>query len=162
MRSIEDLFHALLQDVYFAERQWLRSLDAAIAASVDAAVSRALNVHRLEIKERIGRLEQIFTMVGRRARGKHCDAILGILAELDDVIARTAAGSVRDAGILAAAQAAAHYEIARYTTLLAWAQRLDERQPARLLRQSLDEAKAANALLGRIAVASVNLAARAA
>lgn len=162
MKSVEDLFHVLLQDVYFAEKQLLRSLAAFADASADGALQHAFATHRIETRDQIGRLEQVFEAIGRRPRGRHCDAILGIVAEADEVIDRTAAGSVRDTGILAAMQAAAHYEIARYATLVAWAERLDEHQAAQLLRQSLDEKRAADTLLGRIAAVSVNQAARAA
>jgi len=162
MKSMEDLFYALLQDVYFAEKQLLKSLAVLAAGSGDPLLRNAFNVLRFDTHEQIGRLEQVFEMIGRRARGRHCDAILGIVAEAEDVIARTTLGSVRDAGILAAAQAAEHYQIARYGTLMAWAERLGEHQAARHFRKTMDEEKAADALFGQIAAVSVNHAAQAA
>ena len=162
MKSMEDLFHALLQDVYFAEKQLLKSFAVLAEGSGDPLLRNAFNVLRFDTHEQIGRLEQVFEMIGRRARGRHCDAILGIIAEAEDVIARTNLGSVRDAGILAAAQAAEHYQIARYGTLTAWAERLGEHQAARHFRKTMDEEKAADALFGQIAAVSVNHAAQAA
>jgi ferritin-like metal-binding protein YciE len=162
MRSIEDLFHALVQDVYFAEKHWLKSLAVLANACEDPLLRNAFNIQRFESGEQIARLDQVFEIAGRRARGRHCDAVLGIAAEAESLIGRTTLGSVRDAGILSAAQAAAHYQIARYGTLLAWTERLNDRQSARLLRRSLEEKRGADAMLGQIAASSINHAAQAA
>jgi ferritin-like metal-binding protein YciE len=101
-------------------------------------------------------------MFGKKARGKKCDAILGIIAEGDEVIEEAEEDHVLDAGLIGAAQAAEHYEIARYGTLIAWAKQLGKPQIARLLRQTLEEEKKADALLSRIAEAQVNPAAKSA
>jgi ferritin-like metal-binding protein YciE len=162
MKSMDDLFLALLQDVYFAEKRWLKSLAVLADASGDPLLRNAFNVMRFDTDEQIGRLERVFEIIGRRARGRHCDAILGIIAEADDVIARTVLGSVRDAGILAAAQAAEHYQLARYLTLMAWAERLGEHEAARHFRKTIEEERAADVFFSQVAAASVNHAAQAA
>jgi ferritin-like metal-binding protein YciE len=98
-------------------------------------------------------------MIDKRAKGKKCDAILGIIAEGEEVMKEADDDDVRDAGILAAAQSAEHYEIARYGTLCAWAKQLGKPEIARLLHQTLDEEKQTDVLLTQIAEQQVNRAA---
>jgi ferritin-like metal-binding protein YciE len=50
--------------------------------------------------------------------------------------------SVLDAAIVANAQAVEHYEIARYGTLIAWAQQLGHDDIVRLLTTNVNEKKA--------------------
>ena len=104
----------------------------------------------------------MFETIGRRPRGKHCDAILCLIADIRETISGTGPAGVRDAAILAAVQAAVHYQIARYGMLIAWAVRLNEHGVSRLLRSSLEEEKSAAAVVALLAAASVNHAAKAA
>src|SRR5204862_5457013 len=115
------------------------------------------STHRDETEEHVARLEKVFEIIGKRPRGKMCDAILGIIAEGEQVIEDVRDGAVRDAGILAAAQAAEHYEIARYGTLREWAKLLGHKQAHDKLSQILDMEKAANAKLTGLAIESVNV-----
>jgi ferritin-like metal-binding protein YciE len=98
----------------------------------------------------------VFEAIGKKPRGKTCDAILGIIAEGQEVIDEVDDGAVRDAGILAAAQAAEHYEIARYGTLRAWAELLGQDEAVELLGETLAEEKHADELLTSIADGGVN------
>ena len=104
----------------------------------------------------MGRLEQVFESIGKRPCGKICDAMLGIIAEGQQVIDEVEDEAVRDAAILAAAQAAEHYEIARYRTLLAWAELLGEDEIIELLSETLGEKKHADELLSSIGEGGVN------
>jgi ferritin-like metal-binding protein YciE len=160
MKSMDDLFHAVLQDVYYAEKQLTRALKKMAKNSSDEELATAFTNHIEETEGHIERLDQVFEMIDKKPRGKKCDAILGIIAEGEEVIEEAKEDHVLDAGLISAGQAAEHYEIARYGTLVAWARQLGKPQAARLLQQTLDEEKKADALLTRIAEAQVNPAAQ--
>jgi ferritin-like metal-binding protein YciE len=123
---MDELFHSLLQDVYYAEKQLLKALPKLAKKSTNINLQEAFATHRDETEEHVARLEKVFEIIGKRPRGKMCDAILGIIAEGEEVIGDVRDGALRDAGILAAAQAAEHYEIARYGTLREWAKLLGQ------------------------------------
>jgi ferritin-like metal-binding protein YciE len=159
MKSMEDLFYALLQDVYYAEKQLLKALPKMAKKSSHDQLEKAFLDHRAQTETHVERLEKAFEMIDKRAKAKKCDAILGIVAEGDEVMKEAKEEDVRDAGILAAAQAAEHYEIARYGTLCAWAKQIGKPEIARLLHQTLEEEKQADMLLSKIAEEDVNRAA---
>jgi ferritin-like metal-binding protein YciE len=159
VKSMDDLFHKVLQDLYYAEKQLLRTLPKLAKKSSNAELEKAFNHHRDETENHVQRLEQVFDMIGKKPRGKKCDAMFGIVAEGDEVMSETDEDTVRDAGIIAAAQAAEHYEIARYGTLCAWAEVLGKRDVASLLKETLEEEKKADQLLTSIAKREVNQAA---
>jgi ferritin-like metal-binding protein YciE len=156
MQSMDELFHALLQDVYFAEKQLLKALPKLAKKSTNEKLREAFTTHLEETEGHVDRLERVFEAIGKKPRGKTCDAILGIIAEGQEVIDEVDDGAVRDAGILAAAQAAEHYEIARYGTLRAWAELLGQDEAVELLGETLAEEKHADELLTSIADGGVN------
>ena len=158
-RTMDDLFHALLQDVYYAEKQLVRVLPKLAKNSTSPDLQQAFTDHLGETKTHVERLEQAFGMLDKKPKARKCDAILGIVAEGDEVMKACEDEKVCDAGILAAAQAAEHYEIARYGTLCAWARQIGKPQIARLLLETLEEEKKADELLTSIAERSVNKAA---
>lgn len=159
MKSMEDLFHAVLQDVYFAEKQLLKALPKMAKKASNEKLANAFIKHRDQTEGQIERLDKAFEMIGKKAKGKKCEAILGIIAEGEEVIEEAEDDEVLDAGLIAAAQAAEHYEIARYGTLCAWAKQLGKPQLARLLHQTLEEEKQTDELLTKLAETSVNEAA---
>jgi ferritin-like metal-binding protein YciE len=162
MKTMDDLFYALMQDVYYAEKQLLKALKKMGKNATSEELQTAFNNHFEETQGQIERLDKAFEMFGKKARGKKCDAILGIIAEGDEVLEEAEEERVLDAGLIASGQAAEHYEIARYGTLVAWARQLGKPQIARLLAQTLEEEKKADALLTSIAEAQVNPAAKSA
>jgi ferritin-like metal-binding protein YciE len=159
MKTLDDLFYGLLQDVYYAEKQLLKTLPKMAKQASQQELSQAFLTHRDQTEAQIGRLEQAFEMIEKKPRGKKCDAILGIIEEGKEVMEEAEDAEVLDAGLIGAAQAAEHYEIARYGTLCAWAKQLGKPQVARLLHQTLEEEKQTDELLTTIAEASVNKAA---
>jgi ferritin-like metal-binding protein YciE len=161
MKTMEDLFYALLQDVYFAEKKLVKTLPKMAKAAANQKLEKAFKDHLKQTEGHVGRLEQAFEMLGKRAKAKRCDAMLGLIAEGEEVISDVKDEDVKDAGILAAAQAVEHYEIARYGTLCAWANLIGKANIARLLHKTLEEEKEADELLSAIADASVNEAAAA-
>jgi ferritin-like metal-binding protein YciE len=159
MKSMEDLFYNALQDVYFTEKQLLKALPKMSKKAANEELANAFLKHRDQTEGQIDRLEKAFEMIGKKARGKKCEAILGIIEEGEEVIEEAEDDDVRDAGLIAAAQAAEHYEIARYGTLCAWAKQLGKPQLARLLHETLEEEKETDELLTELADSSVNQAA---
>ncbi len=159
---LEDLFLETLKDIYFAERQILKGLPKLAKAAADPQLRQALMHHRDETEGQVERLRQVFEIIGKRAQGKTCEAINGLLEEGEELLEMaTQPSSVRDAGLIAGGQAVEHYEIARYGALIAWAKALGNDQIAQLLQQNLDEEKKADSTLNQMA-ASVNKSAMAA
>ena len=156
MQSMDDLFYALLQDSYSAEKELLKALPELAKKSTNKTLQQAFADHRDETEEHLERLERVFEAIGKMPRGKICAAMLGILAEGQHVIDEVEDAAVRDAGIVAAAQAAEHYQIARYGTLRAWAEFLGEDDIVELLGDTLEEKKHADELLSWIAEGGVN------
>jgi ferritin-like metal-binding protein YciE len=156
MQTMDDLFYALLQDVYFAEKELLKVLPKLALKSANETLRMAFSDHQDETDEHVQRLERVFEILGKESRSKTSDAMNAIIAEAQHVIDEVGDEAVRDAGLLAAAQAAEHYEIARYATLLAWAEHLGEDEIVELLSETLEEEKHADELLSSIAEGGVN------
>jgi ferritin-like metal-binding protein YciE len=156
MKTMEELFHALLQDVYYAEKELTKALPKMAKNADDQQLKKAFTDHLKETEGQIERLEKAFEMIGKTPRGKKCDAIIGIVAEGKEVIEEVDDPQTLDAGLISAGQAAEHYEIARYGTLCAWAKLIGKPQVARLLHETLQEERHADELLTKIAEHSVN------
>src|SRR5207237_5117447 len=101
----------------------------------------AFEKHVAETQGQVDRLQQVFKMIKKPAKGKTCPAILGLVEEGDEVMEDFEDSPALDAGLLSGAQAVEHYEISRYGTLIAWAQQLGMREAAQLLNQTLQEEK---------------------
>jgi ferritin-like metal-binding protein YciE len=156
MKSMEDMLYALMQDVYYAEKQLLKVLPKMAKESAHPELEKAFMDHRDQTQHQIERLDRAFAMIDRKPKGKKCDAILGIIAEGEEVMEKADGNGVKDAGLIGAAQAAEHYEIARYGTLCAWAKQLGKMDLAELLHKTLEEEKKTDSLLTSIAKQSVN------
>jgi ferritin-like metal-binding protein YciE len=164
MQSMDDLFYALLQDMYFAEKEQLKALPKWAQKTSSETLKLAFRDHEDETSEQVGRIEQVFEIMGKDAGGKNpdariSDAMTAIMAEAQRVMDDVDDAAVRDAGLVAAAQAAEHYEIARYATLLGWAEHLGEDDIVDLLSESLEEERHADELLSSIAEGGVNASA---
>jgi ferritin-like metal-binding protein YciE len=159
MQSMDDLFYALLQDVYSAEKELRKALPELAKKSTNKTLRQAFADQRDETEEHVERLEKVFEAIGKTPRGKICEAVLSIIAEGQHVIDEVEDAAVRDAGILAAVQAAEHYKIARYGTLRAWAELLGEDEIVELLSDTVEEVKRADELLSWIAEGGVNASA---
>lgn len=159
---LEDLFLETLKDIFFAERQILKGLPKLAKAAADPKLREAFMHHREETEQQVDRLRQVFEIIGKRAQGKTCEAINGLLEESEELLELSPQPSpVRDAGLIAAAQAVEHYEMARYGALVAWAKALGNDQIAQLLHENLEEEKKTDTLLNQMA-ATVNRTALAA
>lgn len=160
-KDLNDLFLDTLKDIYFAEKQILKALPKMAKAATSDQLRAAFEKHQGETEGQIERLEQIFELLEKPARGKTCDAIMGILDEGKEIMDEYKGTSALDAGLLAAAQAVEHYEISRYGTLKTWATELGMKDAAKLLDATLNEEKKTDDSLSKLAVSAVNLAAAA-
>ena len=155
-KDLSSLFLETLKDIYYAEKQIYKSLPKMAEAAASDELRTAFEKHHDETEGQIERLEKIFEMLNKPARGKKCDAIEGILDEGKEIMNEYADTPALDAGLSAAAQAVEHYEISRYGTLKAWATKLGMPNAVELLDQTLNEEKKTDDALSKIAVSTIN------
>ena len=155
-KTLNDLFLTTLKDVYYAEKAILRALPKMAKAAESDEVKAAFLKHRDETAGHVERLEQVFDILEKKASGKTCEAIKGIIEEGQEIMEDFEDSDALDAGLIAAGQAVEHYEISRYGTLRTWAQQLGMRDAARLLDQTLAEEKKTDQLLTQLAEAKAN------
>jgi len=155
-KQLDELFHEGLKDIYFAEKHILKALPKMAKAAHSADLRAAFEKHLHETEGQVDRLEKIFDLLDKPARGKTCDAILGILDEGKEIMDEYKGCEALDAGLLAAAQAVEHYEISRYGTLKAWATKLGMTEAASLLDETLKQEHKTDEALTGIAMSVVN------
>jgi len=160
-KDLNDLFLDTLKDIYFAEKQILKALPKMAKAVSSDKLRAAFEKHHDETEGQVDRLEQIFELLDKPARGKTCDAIMGILDEGKEIMDEYKGCEALDAGLLAAAQAVEHYEISRYGTLKQWAKQLGMKDAVRLLDETLQQEKKTDVALTTLADSAINLAAAA-
>ncbi|MGV7218091.1 YciE/YciF ferroxidase family protein [Bradyrhizobium sp. UFLA05-112] len=156
-KTLNDLFLETLKDIYFAENKIIKTLPKMAKAAHSKDLAAAFNKHLKETQGQVKRLDQVFKMLGKPARGKPCEAINGIADEGAEIMKEFKGAPALDAGLLAAAQAVEHYEISRYGTLRTWAEELGMQDAARLLQQTLDEEEATDHTLTELATSVINL-----
>lgn len=155
-KTMHDLLLSYMQDIYYAERQILKTLPKLAKATANEELKQALMHHREETQGQVERLQKAFESLGKRAHAQTCEAINGIIEEGDEIVEAFEQGAVRDAGILASAQAVEHYEMARYGTIIAWATLMGQDEVARLMQETLREEKNADSTLNQLARKVVN------
>ncbi len=155
-KRLDDLFLDTLKDIYYAEKQILKTLPKMAKAAQSPEVKKAFETHRDETEVHVERLTQVFEIIGKAPRGKTCDAILGIIEEGKEVIEEYEGSPALDAGLVASAQAVEHYEMSRYGTLKAWAQQLGHKEAVSLLDQTLSEETKTDKLLSQIGTSGAN------
>ena len=155
-KTLEDLFLDTLKDIYYAEKQILKTLPKMARAAESEQVRAGFEQHAMETEGQIERLEQVFELIGKAPRGKTCDAILGILEEGKEIMEEFKGTVALDAGLVSAAQAVEHYEIARYGTLKTWANQLGMKDAVALFDATLQEEVATDKKLSQVATANVN------
>jgi ferritin-like metal-binding protein YciE len=155
-KTLDNLFHDALRDIYYAERKISKTLPKMARGAQSEELKAAFQQHKEETDGQIQRLQEVFEIVGKRAQGKTCPAIDGIIDEGEEVLEEFKGSPALDAGLLAAAQAVEHYEITRYGTLKRWAEVLGMDDAAKLLDETLQEESNTDELLTEIADKSVN------
>jgi ferritin-like metal-binding protein YciE len=161
-KTLSELFHDTLKDIFFAEKKILATLPKMAKAAQSPDLKKAFERHRGETEGHVARLEKIFASIDKKPRAKTCDAIVGITEEGAEIMKEYKGSPALDAGLLAAAQAVEHYEMSRYGTLRTWAHELGLNDAVRLLEQTLEEEKKTDAALTKIAESLVNQQAEAA
>ena len=161
-KKLQELFHETLKDIYFAEKKILTALPKMAKAARSEELKSAFEKHEAETEEHVARLEKVFEEIDETPRGKTCDAIMGIIEEGQEVMKEFKGAPALDAGLLAAAQAVEHYEIARYGTLKTWAAELGLDKSVKLLEETLAEEKKTDETLTQLAQSEVNQHAQAA
>lgn len=159
-KTLEDLFHETLKDIYYAERKILKALPKMARGAQDEKLKAAFLQHKEETEGQVERLQQVFEIIGKRPRAKTCPAIDGIVEEGEEIMEEFKGSPALDAGLLAAAQAVEHYEISRYGTLRAWAQQLGYTDAVKLLEETLAEESKTDEALTKLAEKAVNAAAQ--
>ena len=156
IKNMDDLFVHTLRDIYYAEKQIVKSLPEMIDKANSPQLKQGFQTHLRESENHVKRLEQVFDLLGQKAQAVDCPAIDGIIEEAEDVAGEVQNKSVLDAALIAAAQAVEHYEMTRYGTLIAWAKQLGRSDAVTLLNQTLDEEKATDKKLTEMAESQIN------
>jgi ferritin-like metal-binding protein YciE len=157
IKTMDDLFIHQLQDIYYAEKQLVKALPKMAEKATDPQLKQGFLTHLDETRGHVKRLEQVFQMLGAKIEAVTCPAIDGIIKEADEVAGEVEDKSVLDAALINAAQAAEHYEITRYGSLIAWARQLGRNDCASVLQKTLEEEKATDKKLTALAESRINL-----
>jgi ferritin-like metal-binding protein YciE len=150
--TMDDLLLHGLKDIYYAENQIVKSLPKLIEKATNRDLTKGLKDHLEETRGQVVRLDQVFKKLGQEPKGVQCPAIDGLISEAGELAGEVADKEVLDAAIIGSAQAVEHYEIARYGTLIAWAESLGHEEIIRLLTTNLNEEKAADKKLSNVAL----------
>ncbi len=156
MKTLKDLFLDELADIYDAEHRIIKALPKMAKAATCPDLKAAFQSHLKETEGQVKKLEQVFKSFGEKAKGKKCEATIGLLEEGDEIAAEFKGSPAINAALIAAAQKVEHYEMASYGCLHEWAGLLGNKEAAGLLQQILDQEKGANEALNELAHASSN------
>lgn len=157
IKTMDDLFVHQLQDIYYAEKQLVKALPKMADKATDPQLKQGFMTHLEETEVHVQRLEQVFKMHGAEVKAVNCPAIDGIIKEADETAGEVDDKAVLDAALINAAQAAEHYEIVRYGSLIAWARQLGRNDCAAVLQNTLDEEKATDKKLTSLAEGKINM-----
>jgi ferritin-like metal-binding protein YciE len=161
-KNLNDLFEDMLKDIYYAENKILKALPKMAKAAHSDELRAAFQKHLKETEGQVSRLEKVFKLVDATPRGKKCEAIEGLLEEGAEIMKEFKGAPALDAGLVSAAQAVEHYEIARYGTLKRWAEQLGFNETIGLLDATLSEEKNTDEALTELAETMINERAEAA
>lgn len=155
---LQEYFLEELRDIYWAEKHLVKALPKMQKAATSEELANAFGEHLAVTEEQVTRLEQVFEMLGEKARGKKCEAMDGLVKEAESIIEDTEDGSAtRDVALIIAAQKVEHYEIASYGGLTTLAKTLGNEEIANLLGETLEEEKETDELLTQLAENNINM-----
>jgi ferritin-like metal-binding protein YciE len=155
LQTLEDLLHHELKDLFSAENQLVKALPKMAKAATNEELKAGFQEHLEQTKGHVERLEQIGETLGQKLTGHKCKAMEGLVEEGAEMIGEDAEDSVRDAGLIGAAQRVEHYEIAGYGTARALAEKLGHKEVADLLGETLEEEKETDQKLTELAKSAV-------
>lgn len=153
VQGFRELFINMLKDIYWSEKALTLTIPDMIENTVSEDLIHTLTGHLKATRGHARRLEEVFTLVGEKAKDRKCDAMSGLIQEAEKTMTETEEGLVREAAIISAMQKIVHYEVATYGTLCAYAKALEEKEAASLLHKTLEEEKEADVILSEIAEA---------
>ena len=154
--TLQKLYTDELRDLYNAENQLLKALPKMAKAASSEELKEAFEQHLEQTKGHVKRLEQVFEELDEKPKGKTCRAMKGLIQEGSEILEEDGETSVRDAGIIVAAQKVEHYEIAGYGSVRTFAHLLGQNKAAELLQATLDEESETNEVLNRLAESVIN------
>ncbi|MCX2739331.1 YciE/YciF ferroxidase family protein [Pontibacter anaerobius] len=157
LNNLKDLLIHELKDIYNAEQQITKALPKMIKATSSKQLKGAFEDHLSVTEKQIERLEQVFDLIGEKAKGEKCKAMEGIIREADSMMSEKADANVMDAALIASAQRVEHYEIAAYGTVCTYAKQLGMTDVLDLLHQTLEEEKQTDEQLTMIAEQHINI-----
>ena len=150
-KTLKDAFYETLKDIYYAEKQSVKSLKKAVRAAQHPELKEVLSKHADESAHQVERLTQVFELIGKPARAKTCEAMQGLISEMEEDLEDFGGTEAGDDVLIGCAQAMEHYEIARYGLLKTWATKLGHDEAVTLLNETLEEEKTADELLNQVA-----------
>jgi ferritin-like metal-binding protein YciE len=156
MKTLKDLFLDEIGDMYDAERRIVKALPKLVKAATSEKLKAALQAHLIETEGHVTKLEQVFQSLDQKAKGKTCKTTVALLEEGGDIVTEFKGSPALNAALISAAQKVEHHEIASYGCLHEWAGLLGNKEAANLIKEILDEEKAANKKLMELAHASCN------
>ena len=156
LNTLQKLYTEELRDLYNAENQLLKALPKMAKAASSEELKGAFEKHLEQTKGHVERLEQVFKELDESPKGKTCRAMKGLIQEGSELLEQDGDESVRDAGIIVAAQKVEHYEIAGYGSARTFAHLLGQNKAAELLQNTLDEESETDELLTRLAESVIN------
>ena len=159
-KTLKELFLGKLADIYDAEHRIVRALPKMVKAATCTRLQAALQKHLKETQGQITKLDQVFKSIGEKAKGKKCEATVGLLEEGDEIASEFKGSPAINAALISAGQKVEHYEIASYGCLHEWAGLLGHEKAAGLLEEILNQEKAANETLTELARTGNNEEAR--
>ncbi len=154
--TMNDLFLDEIRDLYDAEKQLTKALPKMAKAAASEDLQTAFEDHLEQTQGHVERLEAIFDALGEKGTGKKCAAMTGLIKEGDELIGEMEEGSVRDAGLIAAAQKVEHYEISGYGSARTHAELLGHTEAVSRLEETLQEEKEADKKLNDLAQNAIN------
>ena len=156
MKTLKDLFLDELADMYDAERRIIKALPKMAKAATCPDLREAILSHLKETEGQVRKLDQVFKSIGVKAKGKTCEATVGLLEEGDELAREFKGSPAINAALISAAQKVEHYEMASYGCLHEWAELLGNKEAAGLLKGILDQERGANESLNELAHSSLN------
>jgi ferritin-like metal-binding protein YciE len=156
LNTLADLLHHELKDLYSAENQLVKALPKMAKAATNADLKAGFEEHLEQTKQHVERLDEIAEALDKKLGGHKCKAMEGLIEEGAELISEDAEDSVRDAGLIGAAQRVEHYEIAGYGTARALALKLGLEEIAEILEETLEEEKETDEKLTELAESAVN------
>jgi ferritin-like metal-binding protein YciE len=155
---LNELFLDELRDIYWAEKHLTKAMPKMQKAATSEELRSAFERHLMETEGQIGRIEQVFEMLGTPVKAKKCEAMEGLVKEAQNLMEELPKGTmVRDAGLIIAAQKVEHYEIAAYGSLVQLAKTMGKNDVANVLAQTLEEEKRTDQLLTQLAESGINV-----